>query len=50
MTNEALGYDSNAKEAVAFAILANEAVFAHYNNAPSSTGAKHPVVMGRISL
>lgn len=50
MTNEALGYDSNAKEAVAFAILANEAVFAHYNNAPSATGAKHPVVMGRISL
>ena len=50
MTNETLGYDSNAKEAVAFAILSNEAVFAHCNNAPSATGAAHPVVMGRISL
>ena len=50
MTNEALGYDSSAKEAVAFAILANEAVFARCNNAPSATGAAHPVVMGRISL
>lgn len=50
ITNEALGFDSNAKEAVAFAILANEAVFAHCNNAPSATGAEHPVVMGKISL
>lgn len=50
MTNEDLGLDGNAKEAVAFAILANEAVFASCNNAPSATGAAHPVVMGRISL
>lgn len=50
MTNEELGLDGNAKEAVAFAILANEALFAHCNNAPSATGADHPVVMGRISL
>lgn len=50
MTNEDLGLDSNAKEAVAFAILANEAIFATPNNAPSATGANHPVVMGKISL
>lgn len=50
LTNEDLGYDSSAKEAVAFAVLANEAVFAHCNNAPSATGAAHPVVMGKISL
>lgn len=50
LTNEALGYDSNAKEAVAFAILANETIFASCNNAPSATGAAHPVVMGKISL
>ena len=50
MTNEELGFDGNAKEALAFAILANEAIFAHANNAPSVTGAKHPVVMGKISL
>ena len=49
-TQEDLGLDSDAKEAVAFAILANEALFACCNNAPSATGAKHPVVMGRISL
>ena len=49
-TQEALGYNSDAKEAVAFAILANEALFASYNNAPSATGASHGVVMGQISL
>ena len=50
MVNEELGLDSNAKEAVAFAVLANEALFASCNNAPSATGAAHPVVMGKISL
>ena len=49
-TQEDLGYDSDAKEAVAFAILANETLFASCNNAPSATGASHRVVMGRISL
>ena len=49
-TQEALGYNSDAKEAVAFAILANEALFASCNNAPSATGASHGVVMGQISL
>lgn len=50
MVNEDLGLDSNAKEAVAFAILANECLFASCNNAPAATGAAHPVVMGKISL
>lgn len=50
MTNEDMGYDSNAKEAVAFAVLANEALFAQANNVPTVTGAKKPVVMGKISL
>ena len=35
---------------VAFAILANDALFGICNNAPSATGAKHGVVMGRINL
>ena len=47
---EDLGLDSDAKEAVAFALLANEALFGVCNNAPSATGAKHGVVMGRINL
>ena len=50
MTNEDLGLDGNAKEAVAFALLANETIFASCNNAPGATGARHPVVMGKISL
>ena len=50
LTQEDLGLDSDAKEAVAFAILANEALFGSCNNAPAATGARHPVVMGRISL
>ena len=50
VTNEALGLDSDAKEAVAFAILANEMLHGRCNNAPSATGATHPVVMGKLSL
>ena len=49
-TQEDLGLDSDAKEAVAFAILANDALFGICNNAPSATGAKHGVVMGRINF
>ena len=61
LVNEDLGLDSDAKEAVAFAILANECVHGSAilanecvhgsaNNMPSVTGASHPVVMGKISL
>ena len=50
LVNEDLGLNSDAKEAVAFAILANECVHFHANNMPSVTGASHPVVMGKISL
>ena len=48
--NEDLGYNSDAKEAIAFAILANECVHDSCNNLPSATGARHPVVMGKITL
>lgn len=48
-TNEDLGRDGDAKEAAAFALLANEAVHGICNNAPAATGASHPVVMGKIS-
>lgn len=50
ITNEALGYDSDAKEAVAFAILANECVHGVCSNTPKATGASHPAVLGKISL
>jgi 1,6-anhydro-N-acetylmuramate kinase len=50
MTQEDMGFNSDAKEAVAFAILANEAINGHFNNIPKATGAKHPVVMGKICM
>ncbi len=50
MTNEDLGLDSNAKEAVAFAVLANETLFESNNTVPTATGARHSVVMGKITL
>ena len=49
LTNEDLGLSSDAKEAVAFAVLASECIHGHANNVPSVTGAAHPVVMGKIS-
>ena len=48
ISNEDLDLDGDAKEAVAFAILANEAVHGICSNAPAATGASHPVVMGKI--
>ena len=50
LTNEDLGFDGDAKEAVAFAVLANECVHQHVNSVPSVTGARHPVIMGKITL
>ena len=50
LTNEDLGLDSDAKEAVAFAVLANECIHGHTNNICTVTGAGHPVVMGKISI
>ena len=50
VTGEDMGFSSDAKEAVAFAILANETVFAHCGNMTNVTGAAHGVVMGKISF
>jgi anhydro-N-acetylmuramic acid kinase len=48
-TTAALGVDPEAKEAIAFAVLANETVFGHPGNVPSVTGAAGPRVLGTIS-
>ncbi|MGI6173548.1 MAG: anhydro-N-acetylmuramic acid kinase [Christensenellales bacterium] len=50
LTNEEIGFDGAAKEAVAFAILANECVHEKCGNMPSVTGAAHPVVLGKITV
>ncbi len=48
-TQEDLGLSSDAKEAVAFAILADCAYHGIPNNLPSVTGAQKPVIMGKLS-
>ena len=46
----ALGIDPEAKEAIAFAVLANETLFGHPGNIPAVTGAAGPRVLGKISF
>jgi len=48
--HEEFGIPSQAKEALAFAILAYAAYRREPNNVPSATGAARPVVMGKLSL
>ncbi len=43
-----LGLDADAKEAVSFAILAAETIRGRPGNVPSATGARRPVVLGKI--
>lgn len=42
------GIPPEAKEAFAFAVLAYEAYHGRANTLPSATGARHPVVMGKL--
>jgi anhydro-N-acetylmuramic acid kinase len=48
MTHEALGMSSKAKEAIAFAVLAYEALHGRPGNLPSCTGAGSRAVLGKI--
>jgi anhydro-N-acetylmuramic acid kinase len=48
-TSDEFGIDSDAKEAIAFAILAHESWHRRPSNLPSATGAKRPVVLGKLS-
>ncbi|MCM3792037.1 MULTISPECIES: anhydro-N-acetylmuramic acid kinase AnmK [Priestia] len=48
-TQEEIGMSSEAKEAVAFALLANETLSGYASNVPSATGALSPVILGNIT-
>jgi anhydro-N-acetylmuramic acid kinase len=48
-SSDDLGLPSEAKEAVAFAVLAYETRHHRPSNVPSATGAKRPAVLGKIS-
>ena len=49
-TSSEFGIDVDAKEAIAFAILAYETWNRRPSNLPSATGARHPVVLGKVSF
>jgi anhydro-N-acetylmuramic acid kinase len=50
MKIEEYGYSSDAKEAICFAILANETISGNPANVPRTTGAKEPAILGTISF
>jgi anhydro-N-acetylmuramic acid kinase len=49
-SSDAYGIPVDAKEAIAFAILANELISGNYTNLPTVTGAKSYVPLGKIVL
>ena len=50
MRIEELGFSSDAKEAVAFAILVNETIAGNPSNMVYATGAKKRTVLGKVCL
>ncbi|MCJ8007786.1 anhydro-N-acetylmuramic acid kinase AnmK [Lederbergia wuyishanensis] len=50
LTQEDIGFSSEAKEAIAFAILGNETMNREPSNVPKATGAKGAVILGSITL
>lgn len=50
LTHEEVGIDGDAKEALAFAVLANETMLGNPSNLPSVTGASRPAILGKLTL
>lgn len=49
LTQDELGYNSDAKEAIAFVVLGNETLHAKPSNVIKATGAKDYVILGKIT-
>ena len=49
-SSAALGVDPEAKEAISFAVLANQTLFGDPGNIPAVTGAVGPRVLGKLSF
>jgi len=49
VTQDEIGLSSDAKEAIAFAIMGNETIHGCPSNVCSATGAEHPVILGNIT-
>ena len=49
VSTESLGVDPDAKEALGFAVLAVETISGRPGNVTAATGARRPVVLGKIS-
>ncbi len=49
VTSDQLGLDADAKEAIAFAVIAYETWHGRPGNVAAATGARHPVVLGSIT-
>lgn len=47
-TTDEFGLDGDAKEAIAFAVLAHLTLIGVAGNIPNVTGALHPVVLGKL--
>ena len=49
LIQEEVGFSSEAKEAIAMTILANQTIHHLPSNVPSATGARKPVILGKIT-
>lgn len=50
LIQEDIGFSSDAKEAIAFAVLGNETLNNNFSNVPSATAAKEKVILGQITM
>jgi len=49
MATDAIGFDGDAKEAMAFALIAHDSLAGHPTNAPKATGASRAVPLGKLT-